>query len=56
MKIKFSNNNLKDTYIDIPINYYYGYEGISEKDKSEYKLEKEPRRSNKNIFSRKKRR
>ena len=42
MKIKFSNNNLKDTYIDIPINYYYGYEGISEKDKSEYKLEKSP--------------
>lgn len=42
MKIEFSNNNLKDTYIDIPIYYYYGYAVTSEEDKLEYKLEKSP--------------
>ena len=38
--INFENNNTDETYIEVPIYYYYGYIAKSTIDETEYKLEK----------------
>lgn len=40
ISIKFKNNDIKSTYIDVPMYYYYGYVAESVNDGNEYKLEK----------------
>ncbi len=39
VKVEYKNNNQGDTYIEVPLLYYYGYSAISE-DKKECKISK----------------
>lgn len=41
IKLKFQNNNEPDSYIEVPMFYYYGYVAVSDNN-SEYKIEKGP--------------
>ena len=40
VEIKFTNNNKENTYIEVPLNYYYGYTAKSVNDETYYKIER----------------